>query len=178
LAANDERWDDLHQEFCVAVLHQGGTYSSSAPALRILAQLAAAPELAAKRRLDLLDTLFRAGAALDEAVARGYRPDAYAAEVRTAVVGEVDQLLTMWPAVSPAEQRILLLLAALAGREVEPIDLPDPASRLALAMVHNPAKAEEVLRDIASRNEDIMEFAEGEAPLHSRLIASLQALIG
>ena len=177
LAANDDEWDDAHGELCGSVLHQGSTYSATAPALRVLTQIAIAAQLAPKRRLDLLYTLFLAGSELAEAQAHGYRPDAYALEARAAVAGDVERLMTLWPSVSRAEQRLLLLLAALAEHAAGPSDLHDPASRLALAMVDDTGDAESVLRDLASRNEDLLELAEGDAPLHSRLVASLRTLL-
>ena len=122
LAANDDRWGDLHNEFVGEVLHQGSTYSASAPALQVLAELANAPGLAPKRRLDLLYTLFLAGSSSAQADAYGYRADDHATEVQTTVIGAVDQLLMLWPSVSRAEQRLLLLLAALAAKPVPESD--------------------------------------------------------
>lgn len=177
LAANDDRWGDLHNEFVGAVLHQGSTYSASAPALQVLAELANAPGLAPKRRLDLLYTLFLAGSSSAQADAYGYRADDHATEVQTTVIGAVDQLLMLWPSVSRAEQRLLLLLAALAAKPVPESDLNDPASRLALAMNRDMQSAEATLRELATRNEDLIELADSPAPLRSRLVAALERLL-
>lgn len=177
LAANDDRWCDLHDEFVGALLHQGSTYSASAPALRVLAELASAPGLSPRRRLDLLYTLFLAGSSSAQADAFGYRADDHAAEVRTVVTGAVDQLLTLWPSVSRAEQRLLLLLAALAATPAPASDLDDPAGRLALAMNRDMQSAETTLRELATRHEDLIELADGPAPLRSRLVAALERLL-
>ena len=177
LAANDDRWGDLHNEFVGEVLHQGSTYSASAPALQVLAELANAPGLAPKRRLVLLHTLFLAGSSSAQADAYGYRADDHATEVQTTVIGAVDQLLMLWPSVSRAEQRLLLLLAALAAKPVPESDLNDPASRLALAMNRDMQSAEATLRELATRNEDLIELADGPAPLRSRLVAALERLL-
>lgn len=177
LAANDDRWDDLHNDFVGSVLHQGSVYSSSAPAMRVLAELASAPQLAPKRRLDLLYTLFLAGSAWAQAEAYGYRPDTHAAEVQTTVIGAADRLLPLWSSVTPAERRLLLLLASLAGRSVPETDLSDPASRLAQAMIHDQQDAEATLRELATRNEDLIELVESGAPPQSRLAAALESLL-
>jgi hypothetical protein len=177
LAANDDGWDEVLSEVCGSVLHQGSTYSSTAATVRVLAGLAAAPQLAPRRRLDLLYILFLAGSALAQAEAQGYRADAHAAEVRATVISEVDRLLVLWGSVSQAEQRLPLMLAALAGRAVKPTGLTDPASRLAQVMVRDLNAAEGTLGELARRNEDLLEYADGDAPLHHRLVASLQTLI-
>jgi hypothetical protein len=177
LAANDDNWDELHTEFVGSVLHQGSTYSSSAPALQLLAQLAMAPQLAPKRRLDLLYTLFLAGCEAAKAEAYGYRPDAHHAEVRAVVTGAAEGLVRLWPSVSRAEQRMLLLLAALSDRSVPEHHLSDPASRLAAAIIRDEREAEAALKDLASRNEDLIELANSHAPTRSRLTAALETLL-
>jgi hypothetical protein len=177
LAANDLRWDDLHSDFVGSVLHQGSIYSSSAPALGVLARLATAPQLAPKRRLDLLYTLFLAGSAFAQAEAYGYRPDLHAAEVRTTVINAAPHLLSLWSSATEAERRLLLLLAAIAGQSVPQTDLSDPASRLALAMIHDQQDAEAALRELATANEDLIELLDSGAPLHSRLTAALERLL-
>ena len=177
LAANDDRWGDAHAELVGAVFHQGNLYSSSAPAVSALAELAASPRLAPERRLDLLYTLFLAGSASARADAYGHRPDQHAFDVQTAVMGEVDHVMPLWPSLSSAERRVMVLLAALAGRTVPDTDLSDPASRLARAMMRDEQDAEAVLRDLATRNEDLFELADGDAPAHSRLTAALETLL-
>jgi len=177
LAANDDNWDELHTEFVGSVHHQGSTYSSSAPALQLLAQLAMAPQLGPKRRLDLLYTLFLAGCEAAKAEAYGYRLDAHRAEVRAVVTNAAEGLVRLWPSVSRAEQRMLLLLAALSDRTVPEHHLSDPASRLATAMIRDEREAEAALKDLATRNEDLIELAESHAPAHSRLTAALETLL-
>ena len=154
-----------------------GALASSAPALQVLAELANAPGLAPKRRLDLLYTLFLAGSSSAQADAYGYRADDHATEVQTTVIGAVGQLLMLWPSVSRAEQRLLLLLAALAAKPVPESDLNDPASRLAVAMNRDMQSAEATLRELATRNEDLIELADSPAPLRSRLVAALERLL-
>lgn len=177
LAANDDNWDELHTEFVGSVLHQGSTYSSSAPALQLLAQLAIAPQFAPKRRLSLLYTLFLAGCEAAKAEAYGYRPDAHHAEVRATVTSAAEDLVRLWPSVSRAEQRMLLLLAALSDHSVPEHHLSDPASRLAAAMIRDEREAEAALNDLASRNEDLIELAKSNAPTRSRLTAALETLL-
>ncbi|TDC16618.1 hypothetical protein [Kribbella albertanoniae] len=177
LAANDDNWDDLHTEFVGSVLHQGSTYSSSAPALQLLAQLAMAPQLAPKRRLDLLYTLFIAACEAAKAEAYGYRPDAHDVQVRAVVTDAAEGLVRLWPSVSRAEQRMLLLLAALSRLRVPEHHLSDPASRLAAAMIRDVDEAEAALIDLASRSEDLIELANGHAPTRSRLTAALETLL-
>jgi hypothetical protein len=177
LAANDDNWDELHTELVGSVLHQGSTYSSSAPTLQLLAQLAMAPQFAPKRRLALLYTLFLAGCEAAKAEAYGYRPDAHHAEVRAVVINAAEGLVRLWPSVSRAEQRMLLLLAALSDRSVPEHHLSDPASRLAAAMIRDEREAEAALKDLASRNDDLIELAESHAPTRSRLTAALEILL-
>jgi hypothetical protein len=177
LAANDDNWDELHTEFVGSVLHQGSTYSSSAPALQLLAQLAMAPQLAPKRRLDVLYTLFLAGCEAAKAEAYGYRPDPHHAEVQAVVTGTAEGLVRLWPSVSHAEQRMLLLLAALSDHPVPEHRLNDPASRLAAAIIKDEREAEAALKDLASRNDDLIELANSCAPTRSRLIAALETLL-
>ncbi|MET7279508.1 hypothetical protein ABZS29_14830 [Kribbella sp. NPDC005582] len=177
LAANDDNWDELHTEFVGSVLHQGSSYSSSAPALQVLAQLAMAPQLAPKRRLYLLYTLFLAGCEAAKAEAYGYKPDLHHAEVRVVVVNAAQGLLRLWPSVSRAEQRMLLLLAALSDQSVPEHDLSDAASRLAAAIIRDEREAEATLKDLAGRNEDLIELANSHAPTRSRLTAALETLL-
>lgn len=112
LAANDASWAEYLDAFVGSVTHQGSSYSSTAPALRIIAGLAVAPQFCAKRRLDLLYTLFLAAAAFDMAAAYGYKPELHHEPVRTAVGDATDDLLALWTGVSPAEQRVLGRLSA------------------------------------------------------------------
>jgi len=177
LAANDDNWDELHTEFVGSVLHQGSSYSSSAPALEFLAQLAMAPQLAPKRRLYLLYTLFLAGCEAAKAEAYGYKPDLHHAEVHVVVVNAAQGLLRLWPFVSRAERRMLLLLAALSDHSVPEHDLSDAASRLAAATIRDEREAEATLKDLASRNEDLIGLGNSHAPTRSRLIAALETLL-
>jgi hypothetical protein len=177
LAANDGDWGQHLDAFAGSVLHQGSTYSSSAPALRLIAQLAAKPQLAPKRRLDLLYTLFLAGSGFAQAEALGYRPAPHHAEVRASVIAASEEVLPLWPVVSRAEQRMLLLLAALSRHRVPDNDLNDPASRLATAMIRDEAQAQTALVDLATHNEDLIELAQGSTPTHSRLTAALERLL-
>ncbi|TQM62888.1 hypothetical protein [Humibacillus xanthopallidus] len=177
LAANDDQWGGHLDDLVGSVTHQGSSYSSTAPALRVVAGLALAPQLAAKRRLDLLFTLFLAAAALDQALAYGYRPQPHHGQVRATVVEASEALLTLWPSVSRAEQRLLLLLAALDGHPVPPHDLADPASRLAATMIRDEDEAVALLEELARSNEELIELAEGRTPRHSRLVAALEVLL-
>ncbi|WP_141845326.1 hypothetical protein [Humibacillus xanthopallidus] len=177
LAANDDQWGGHLDDLVGSVTHQGSSYSSTAPALRVVAGLALAPQLAPKRRLDLLYTLFLAAAALDQALAYGYRAEPHHGQVRATLVAASDDLLALWPSVSRAEQRLLLLLATVDGRPVPPHDLADPASRLAATMIRDEDEACDLVDKLARSNENVIELAEGKAPLHSRLVAALEVLL-
>lgn len=177
LAANDARWSEHLDDLVGSVTHQGSSYSSTAPALRLVAGLAAAPQLSPKRRLDLLYTLFLAAAALDRARAYGYRPEPQHQAVCVTVFDASEDLLALWPTISRAEQRLLLLLAALPRHPVPPHDLTDPASRLAMTMIRNEDEAGALLKGLAKSNEDLIELAQEQAPLHSRLVAALEVLL-
>ena len=177
LAANDAQWSEHLDDLVGSVTHQGSSYSSTAPALRLVAGLAAAPQLSPKRRLDLLYTLFLAAAALDRARAYGYRPEPHHEAVCVTVIDASEDLLALWPTISRAEQRLLLLLAALPRHPVPPHDLTDPASRLAMSMIRNEDEAGALLEALAKSNEDLIELAQEQAPLHSRLVAALEVLL-
>lgn len=178
LAANDDQWASHLDDLVGSVTHQGSSYSSTAPALRMVAGLALAPQLAPKRRLDLLYTLFLAATALDQARAYGYRPEPHHEDVRATLVEASEDLLTMWPRVSRAEQRLLLLLlAAVGGRSVPRHDLADPASRLAATMIRDENEAGDLLEELARGDEDLIELAERSSPLRSRLVAALEVLL-
>lgn len=177
LAANDAQWGEHLDDMVGSVTHQGSSYSSTAPALRVVADMAAAAQLAPKRRLDLLYTLFLAAAALDKARAYGYRPERYHEQVRATVCDASENLLALWPTVSRAEQRLLLLLAAVPRHPVPRHDLTDPASRLATTMICDEDGAGALLEGLARSNEDLIELAQGQAPLHSRLVAALEVLL-
>lgn len=177
LAANDAQWDDALDDLVGSVTHQGSSYSSTAPALRVVAGLAAAPQLSPKRRLDLLYTLFLAAAALDKARAYGYPPEPQHEQVCATVCDASEDLLALWPTVFRAEQRLLLLLAAVPRHPVPPHDLTDPASRLATSMIRDEDEAGAKLKTLARSNEDLIELAQDQAPLHSRLVAALEVLL-
>ena len=177
LAANDARWSEHLDDLVASVTHQGSSYSSTAPALRLVASLAAAPQLSPKRRLDLLYTLFLAAAALDKARAYGYRAEPHHEAVCVTVIDASEDLLALWPTISRAEQRLLLLLAALPRHPVPPNDLTDPASRLAMTMIRDEDEAGALLSRLAKSNEDLIELAPEQAPLHSRLVAALEVLL-
>jgi hypothetical protein len=177
LAANDAQWRGHLDDLVGSVTHQGSSYSSTAPALRVVARLAAAPQLAPRRRLDLLYTLFLSTAALDQAHAYGYRPEPYHEQVRATVGDATEELLALWPMVSRAEQRLLLLLAAVRRQPVPPHDLADQASSLATAMIRDEEEAGAMLESLARSNEDLIELAQERAPLHSRLVAALEVLL-
>ena len=177
LAANNDQWSKHLDDLVGSVTHQGSSYSSTAPALRLVAHLAAAPQLSPKRRLDLLYTLFLAAAALDEARAYGYRPEPHHEAVRVTVTDASEDLLALWPTISRAEQRVLLLLAALPRHPVPPHDLTDPASRLAMTMIRDEDEAGALLERLAKSNEDLIELAQEQAPLRSRLVAALEVLL-
>ena len=178
LAANDDRWDEHLDDFIGSVTHQGSSYSSTAPALRLIADLAVAPQLSGKRRLDLLYTLFLGGSAYDRAVAYGYRPEAHHQEVRGTVVAATPQLVGTWATVSDAERRLLLLLAAVAGTSAPRHDLTDAASLLATSMLAEEDGAVALLQRLARREEDLVQFAaSGTAPARTRLVAALEVLL-
>ena len=177
LAANDAHWADHLDDLVGSVTHQGSSYSSTAPALRVVASLAGAPQLSPKRRLDLLYTLFLAAAGLDKARAYGYRPEPHHEQVCSTVCDASEDLLALWPMVSRAEQRLLLLLAAMPRRPVPPHDLADPASTLAAAVIRDEDEAGALLERLARSNEDLIELAQPQAPLHSRLVAALEVLL-
>lgn len=179
LSMNDERWEEADSKVTSSVLHQETIYSSTAPTMTFLAKIAAAPQLSAGRRESLLYTLFIAGSQQAVADAGGYELGDIGPAVRDAVVAQVGRLLELWPVVSHAEQRVLLLLAALASRslagELEHLD--DPPSRLARAMLRGLDGAEALLREMAKSNEELIELTEGDGRLNARLIAALQLLI-
>lgn len=177
LAANDDQWDLHLDDLLGSVTHQGNSYSATAPALRLVAALAAAPQLAAKRRLHLLYTLFVAAAAADMAHAYGNPSEPHHETVRATVVDASGDLASLWPTLSRAEQRLLLLLAALSRRPVPGNDLTDPASRLAMTMLRDKDAAGALLETLARSNEDLIELAEAPAPLRSRLVAALEVLL-
>lgn len=177
LAANDAQWGDHLDELVGSVTHQGSSYSSTAPALCVVAELAAAPQLSPKRRLALLYTLFLAAAALHQARAYDYRPEPHHEQVCATVCDASEDLLTLWPMVSRAEQRLLLLLAAVPRHPVPSHDLADPASRLATSMIRDEDEAGVLLERLALSNEDLIELAQEQAPLHSRLVAALEVLL-
>lgn len=177
LAANDARWAEHLDDLVGSVTHQGSTYSSTAPALRIVAHLAVAPQLSPKRRLDLLYTLFLAAVALDQALAYGYRPGPHEEEVRGTVGDACENLLTLWTTVSRAEQRLLLLLAAVRRHPVPAHQLTDPASTLATAIIRDEDEADALLERLARSHEDLIDLAGGNAPLGSRLVAALEVLL-
>jgi len=178
LAANDDRWDEHLDDFIGSVTHQGSSYSSTAPAVRLIADLAVAPQLSGKRRLDLLYTLFLAGSAYDRAAAYGYRPETHHQEVRDAVVAATPRLVGTWATVSDAERRLLLLLAAVAGSTVPGHDLTDAASLLATSMLAGEDGAVALLQRLARREEDLVQFvAGGTAPARSRLVGALEVLL-
>jgi hypothetical protein len=143
--------------------------------MKFIAKIAAGAQLSGKRRLHLLYTLFEVGCSQDLADFRGYELR-YGGPVRDAVVSQVGQLLTLWPSVSLAEQRLLLLLAALApeGTSVEPAsDLVDPASRLAQSLIQGPESAEAVLLELARTYEELIPISEGDGPQRSRIITAI-----
>jgi hypothetical protein len=72
---------------------------------------------------------------------------------------------------------MLLLLAALSGHSVPEHHLSDPASRLAAAIIRDEREAEAALKDLASRNDDLIELANSHAPMRSRLTAALETLL-
>ncbi|MDT0214622.1 hypothetical protein Q9R29_12065 [Rothia sp. ARF10] len=180
IAANDERWSGYLDTLVGSVNHQGSTYSSTAPAMTCLAGLATAPGLSPRRRLDLLHTLFLAGAGADLAAARGYRPGPHDEPSRRAVTQATPDLLRSWPKATRPERRLLLLLAALAGTSSAPAGaegLPDDASRLALAMVRDEEAAEALLGQLSRRNERLLELVSSDAPRRARLVAALEVLL-
>jgi hypothetical protein len=179
LSANDERWEEADSQLLSSVLHQETVYSSTAPAMKFVAKLAAAPQLSGGRRLSLLYTLFIAGSQQAIAEAGAYELGDIGPEVRDAVVSQVGELLRLWSTVSRAERRLLLLLSVLVpeGVPVERSDLVDPASRLAEAMSQSHGSAEGLLSEMAKSNEDLIELTEGDVSLRPRLIAALQKLL-
>lgn len=177
LAANDAQWGEHLDALVASVTHQGSSYSSTAPALRVVAHLAAAPQLSPKRRLDLLYTLFLAAAALDKAHAYEYRPEPHHEQVCATICDATEELLALWPMASRAEQRLLLLLAALPRHPVPPHDLADRASSLATAMIRDEDEAGAMLETLARSHEDLIELAQERAPVHSRLVAALEVLL-
>lgn len=171
------QWGDHLDDLVGSVTHQGSSYSATAPALRAVVDLAAAPQLSPKRRLDLLYPLFLAAAALDKARAYGHRPEPHHEQVRATVCDASEDLLALWPTVSRAEQRLLLLLAAVPRHPVPPHDLTDPASRLPTTMIRDEDEAGALLERLAKSNEDLIELAQEQAPLRSRLVAALEVLL-
>jgi hypothetical protein len=65
----------------------------------------------------------------------------------------------------------------VSGHPVPPHDLADRASTLSTTMMRNEDKAGALLEELARSNEDLIELAQDQAPLHSRLIAALEALL-
>lgn len=178
LAANDDRWDEHLDDFIGSVTHQGSNYSSTAPAMRLIADLAVAPQLSGKRRLDLLYALFLGGSAYDRAVAYGYQSGAHDLDVRGTVVAATPRLVTTWGTVSDAERRLLLVLAALAGTPAPGHDLPDGASVLATAMLAGEDGAVAMLQRMARREEVLIQLATGGVtPARARLVAALEVLL-
>jgi len=114
---------------------------------------------------------------LDRGRAYGYRPEPHHEAVCVTVIDASEDLLALWPTISRAEQRLLLLLAALPRHPVPPHDLTDPASRLAMTMIRNEDEAGALLEALAKSNEDLIELAQEQAPLHSRLVAALEVLL-
>ncbi|TPX06715.1 uncharacterized protein E0L32_002211 [Thyridium curvatum] len=182
LASNNDCWDEANSQLSGSVTHQESIYSATAPAMRFLAKIASDPQLSGKRRLDLLYTLFMAGCQQDLADFWGYELRSggpVGLEVRDAVVSQVAQLLPLWPSVSRAEQRLLLLLAALVpeGAAVEPVDFSNPASRLAQALLRAVEDAEAVLFELARTYEELIPITEGDGPRRSRIITAIHGVL-
>jgi hypothetical protein len=180
LSRNDQNWAEAHSELIYSVLHQGSVYTSTAPAMTFLARIAASPTLSGGRRLNLLYDLFLAGAQQSIAEANGYDLGTIGPKVRDAVVSQVEQLLKLWPAVSRAEKRLLLLLAALGPVKqsvLEQPDLGDPASQLANAVINDLGSADSLLSEMAGSYEDLFEYTEGGGNAQARLIAALAKLL-
>lgn len=187
LASNDERWNEANEQLCSSVTHQESIYSATAPTMRFIASIASAPQLLGKRRLDLLYTLFIAGCQQDVADFWDYElryAGPVGPEVRDAVVSQVNVLLPLWPSVSRAEQRLLLLLTALvpegvsikqsAHQAIGESDLNDPASRLAQALIQNSDSAEACLIELARTYEELIPLTEGDdAPQRARIITAI-----
>ena len=182
LARNDDHWPQHLDGLLGSVTHQGSSYSATAPTVHLLATLAAAPQLAPKRRIDLLTTLFLAGAAHEIATAYDYPPDNHAADVADAVATDTPALLNLWDTATRPERRLLLLLAALhpqAAREhdLSSHDLADPASRLAGAAARDQDDAAALLTELAASNEDLIELDRASTPTHARVVAALEVLL-
>lgn len=179
LSHNDERWAEANSRLVSSVLHQRTIYSSTAPTMRLIARIAAAPHLSAGRRLDLLYTLFLAGSQQAFAEVGGFDLGDVGFEVRDAVASQVRHLLMLWPRASGAEQRLLLLLVALGPVDVslDPSNLVDPASWLAQAIITDLGSAEALLSQMAESNEGLLEYTEDNGTLHGRLIVALQELL-
>ncbi|KIW21091.1 hypothetical protein PV08_01670 [Exophiala spinifera] len=178
ISFNDNHWEIILDKFVGAVLHQGDIYSATAPSMRFVATIAGAPELSVGRRQRMLYVLFMAGAEVDVREAWGSKMGNIELEVRDSVTSRVPQLLKLWPSVSRSEQRFLLFLAALAGLSVpEKMNLRDSAGRIAQTMIEDLNTAEELLKNLARSNEELIELAAHDGPLKPRLIASILLLL-
>ncbi|CCH28798.1 hypothetical protein ABZ816_27740 [Actinosynnema sp. NPDC047251] len=115
LAEPDEDWDDALDELIGDdVLHQGTCYSSTLPALRFLARLAASGTLPFPGRHQLLLTLLHAsGQWIDSLFAATTADDPTEDDERLPVDAELLALLDRWDAEPPAGRFLLACLAAL-----------------------------------------------------------------
>lgn len=122
LVLGQVQWSQSSGTLATALIHQGTMYPATAPALTVLARLAAAGSLEAAWRRDVYILLLQAAGQLredvvgdtDRALAEGRqpRPQRWAAPVREAVQAITPEVLSRWDAEPSACRLVLAGLAA------------------------------------------------------------------
>ncbi|MFI0354593.1 hypothetical protein [Actinomadura sp. 9N407] len=139
LAAGGEGWSAAMAAYFSAVVHQGTHYESTPPSIGFLVQIAKAPRLPARHRLDLLMGLAHMATDLC------HPPLPYEIQTRQEIVRHLPGLLDVWPDVSGPSRAWLVVLAAHVPGTASvrlsefrafrrSVEGPSPALDLALAM--------------------------------------------